>query len=261
MSGVIKKDDNGYPVAGGVSTADANVVLNAKINSSTGGLVVTDTSGGTVTSVSVTTANGVSGSVATATTTPAITLTLGAITPSTVNGNTITTGTGTLTLGSVTLNAGAGGTLTSSAFASAGQIPGTATNDSASAGNIGEYISSTIATANKIALTTATTANITNISLTAGDWDVTGQVDYVTGGATVIATMQQGASTTSATLGAQDTYSTVNLGATITSDPGNPTPITRFSLSATTTVYLVANSQFSVSTLSAYGTIRARRVR
>lgn len=40
--------------------------------------------GGTVTSVSVTTANGVSGSVATATTTPAITLTLGAITPTTI---------------------------------------------------------------------------------------------------------------------------------------------------------------------------------
>lgn len=40
--------------------------------------------GGTVTSVSVTTANGVSGSVANATTTPAITLTLGAITPTTI---------------------------------------------------------------------------------------------------------------------------------------------------------------------------------
>jgi hypothetical protein len=40
---------------------------------------------GTVTSVSVTTANGVSGSVATPTTTPAITLTLGAITPTSVN--------------------------------------------------------------------------------------------------------------------------------------------------------------------------------
>lgn len=39
---------------------------------------------GTVTSVSVVTANGVSGTVATATTTPAITLTLGAITPSSV---------------------------------------------------------------------------------------------------------------------------------------------------------------------------------
>ncbi len=46
---------------------------------------------GSVTSVSVVTANGISGSVATATTTPAITLTLGAITPSTVNGITIST--------------------------------------------------------------------------------------------------------------------------------------------------------------------------
>lgn len=54
---------------------------------------------GTVTSVSVTTANGVSGSVANATTTPAITLTLGAITPTTVNGLTITAnGTNTLTI-------------------------------------------------------------------------------------------------------------------------------------------------------------------
>lgn len=80
---------------------------------------------GTVTSASVVTANGVSGSVATATTTPAITLTLGDITPSKVNGNTITTGTGTLTLGSATLNAGAGGTLGSAAFtaASAYEVP------------------------------------------------------------------------------------------------------------------------------------------
>lgn len=48
---------------------------------------------GTVTSVSVTTANGVSGSVATSTTTPAITLTLGAITPSSIvnSGSTTTT--------------------------------------------------------------------------------------------------------------------------------------------------------------------------
>lgn len=53
--------------------------------------------GGTVTSVSVVTANGISGTVATATTTPAITLALGAITPTSVNGNTFTTGTYTLT--------------------------------------------------------------------------------------------------------------------------------------------------------------------
>lgn len=44
----------------------------------------TATGSGTVTTVSIVTANGVSGSVATATTTPAITLTLGAITPSAI---------------------------------------------------------------------------------------------------------------------------------------------------------------------------------
>lgn len=45
---------------------------------------------GTVTSLSIVTANGVSGTCATATTTPACTFTLGAITPTTVNGITIT---------------------------------------------------------------------------------------------------------------------------------------------------------------------------
>tara|TARA_R110000822_G_scaffold301108_5_gene424845 strand:+ start:1888 stop:5421 length:3534 start_codon:yes stop_codon:yes gene_type:complete len=49
------------------------------------------TNAGTVTDVSVVTANGISGSVATSTTTPAITLALGAITPTTVNGLTLAT--------------------------------------------------------------------------------------------------------------------------------------------------------------------------
>ncbi len=47
--------------------------------------------GGTVTTVSVATANGVSGTVATATTTPAITLTLGAITPTSIGSATTAT--------------------------------------------------------------------------------------------------------------------------------------------------------------------------
>lgn len=55
---------------------------------------------GTVTSVSVTTANGVSGAVATATTTPAITITLGALTGVTsLNGLVVTANTGVITTG------------------------------------------------------------------------------------------------------------------------------------------------------------------
>lgn len=76
MSGSLKRDENSVPVAGGVSSTDANAVLPMTIDSVTGRLK-TDASGGatgTVTSVSVVSANGFAGSVATATTTPAITI-------------------------------------------------------------------------------------------------------------------------------------------------------------------------------------------
>jgi hypothetical protein len=73
---------------------------------------------GTVTSVSVVSANGVTASVANPTTTPALTFALGAITPSTVNGNTITAGSGTLNLAGYSITAAQSGVLGSAAFTS-----------------------------------------------------------------------------------------------------------------------------------------------
>ena len=82
---------------GGTGQTTANDALNALLPSQAGASgkilqsdgtntsFVPSTSGGTVTGVSVTTANGVSGTVATSTTTPAISLTLGAIIPTSVN--------------------------------------------------------------------------------------------------------------------------------------------------------------------------------
>ena len=64
---------------------------------------------GTVTSVSVTTAAGVSGSVANSTTTPAITITLGVITPTSVNGQTFAVAS-TRVAGGVSILAGAANT-------------------------------------------------------------------------------------------------------------------------------------------------------
>ena len=80
----------------GTTTINDSVVLPAYIKTGTGTGYLKATSGvvsydntafgtGSVTSVSVTTANGVSGSVLSPTTTPAITLTLGAITPTSVS--------------------------------------------------------------------------------------------------------------------------------------------------------------------------------
>ncbi len=65
-------------------TSVSELILGTNLSITGNTINATGTGGGTVTSTSVTTANGVSGTVATATTTPAITLTLGAITPSSV---------------------------------------------------------------------------------------------------------------------------------------------------------------------------------
>ena len=138
---------------------------------------------GTVTSVSVATANGVSGSVANPTTTPAITLTLGAIVPTTVNGNTITTGTGTLTLGSVTLNAGAGGTLGALSFITpaAGVATFLATPSSANFGaaltdktgtGVNVFATSPTLTTPNIGVATATSIN--GNTFTTGTYTLTG---------------------------------------------------------------------------------------
>lgn len=80
---------HGVVVGGGAATAPTSTAAGTAgqvLTSNGSGADPTFQAGGsgTVTSASVVTANGVSGSVATATTTPAITLTLGAITPTTI---------------------------------------------------------------------------------------------------------------------------------------------------------------------------------
>ena len=143
------------------------------------------------------------------------------------------------------------------------RVLGTATNDNAAAGYVGEYTSAAVAAGSAVALTTATTANVTSISLTAGDWDVSGIVQYTPTGTTSVTQLTQGSSSTTATLGAQGTFSKFVTAANVLGavDPAWNLPVTRLSLASTTTIYLVANATFTVSTLTAYGIISARRVR
>jgi len=166
-------------------------------------------------------------------------------------------GSGNFSAGTIT--ASLSGTSTTST-----NVLGTTTNDNAAAGYVGEFVNSTVSVGSAISLTSGTTANVTSISLTAGDWDVRGQVDYRAGATTSITILKQGISTTSATLGAQDTFTTNVFAAvvpTASNDIGNTFRQQRISLASTTTIYLVSNATFTPSTLSAYGTITARRVR
>lgn len=143
-------------------------------------------------------------------------------------------------------------------------ILGTNTNNSAAAGYVGEFVSSTLTSGTPVSLTNLTIANVTSITLTAGDWDVDGQVSYAFGATTSVTRLRQGASSASATMtngldmSVQTTAAQVPTNAI---DANLPIPKTRFSLNATTTIYLVAQAEFTVSTCAAYGTIRARRVR
>jgi hypothetical protein len=163
--------------------------------------------------------------------------------------------TGTVTVANLT----ATGPITPSQTAG---IVGTTTNNNANAGSVGEYISAAVGSGSAVSLTTATPTNITSISLTAGDWDVWGATAYIVSAA---ATQLEGAvNTTSATIpgiatGFGQSNLTVNT-AILTNNTLSLAP-SRISLSATTTVYLVAQSTFATGTVSAYGFIGARRVR
>lgn len=144
----------------------------------------------------------------------------------------------------------------------AGQFPATRTDDDASSGNIGEYFSTGLTKPNAIALTNSATSNISSILLTPGDWEVFGTAYYTAPSLTVIAIMKQGTSTVSGSLpSSRADYSTINYGGSFNDDQGNLFPINRISLSTTTSVYLVVNAGFSVSTLNAYGFLEGRRVR
>ena len=137
-----------------------------------------------------------------------------------------------------------------------GGIIGTTTNDSTTAGNVGEVITSTVSA---VAISDVTLTNITSLSLTAGDWDVSGNISYVPAASTTIAQINGSISTTSATNSA-DLFQFVGTFLTgYTSALAVPTR--RISISGTTTVYLVGLCDYGVSTLTASGTIYARRRR
>lgn len=145
-----------------------------------------------------------------------------------------------------------------------GQIPGTATNDNASAGNIGEFISSSIGSGSSVSLSNSTAANITSISLTAGDWDVWGQINTNTGAGTVISLIEAYITTVSATRATAPNggaYFFEQQTMTASTNFSTPVGMTRLSLSTTTTVFLGIFTQFTVSTLAAFGFIGARRRR
>lgn len=146
-------------------------------------------------------------------------------------------------------------------FTNGSQVAGTATNNDASSGNIGEIISSVIAFASATSLTTATAKDVTSISLTAGDWDVWANVFFNNTGTFTQASGWT--STTSATLpdlSLLNTIGAAGVGVGL-SQTGFSVPTLRYSLASTTTIYLSAQASFASGAVTACGGIYARRRR
>lgn len=142
---------------------------------------------------------------------------------------------------------------------------GSATNDSAAAGKVGEFLTASLAAGSATGLVSATPKTIISLSLSAGDWDVWGVADYIPDGATTTSVIQQGISQANNTFGAADTFSAAsggNLSGTVLGSLiAENVPHQRISLAGTTTVYLIAKASFAISTMTAYGSIFARRRR
>ena len=137
-------------------------------------------------------------------------------------------------------------------------ILGASTNSSAPSGYVGEVISSVIVSGSAVSFTTATPRNITSISLTAGDWDVWGNV-YFIGSTTNMTSVFLWISSTSATVPDPSVYNALNPIANAA--VGLNAPALTFQLSGTTTIYLSAEANFATGTATGCGGIYARRRR
>jgi hypothetical protein len=141
-------------------------------------------------------------------------------------------------------------------------IVGTTTNNNANAGAFGEYSSAFTAS---VAASSGVNQNCTSLSLTAGDWDVTGILATFPAGGTTTSIITVGISTTSAAFqtisGGLANVSLHTSAVTAGNQMNLIAPLTRISIASTTTVYLVSAVTFASSTMSVGCQIRARRVR
>lgn len=146
----------------------------------------------------------------------------------------------------------------------------TTTNDNAAAGEIGEYLETTVLVGAAVSETTATPVDVCTLALTAGDWEVSATVNRVLIGTTATAygaAISPTANTVPGQAGGSGVgadsvvFQNAVFGATVTGNHITAVNSVRVKLSAAATIHLVAADTFSAGTVGVYGTLRARRVR
>jgi hypothetical protein len=138
-------------------------------------------------------------------------------------------------------------------------IIGTTTNDSAIAGVVGEIISSTVAFGSAVSLTNGINKDITSITLSAGDWDVWGNITF---GNTLLTVAQSGwINNVSAVSPGTELTAYFDFSTGVQFNMGMAVPSRRFTVAGPTTIFLSALTVFTSGTAKAAGAIFARRRR
>lgn len=137
-------------------------------------------------------------------------------------------------------------------------IIGTVLANNANAGSEGEYLT---ANAAGVVLTSGTPTNIVSRSLPPGDYLVFGNILYQPAATTTTQVTLSGFNTVSATFPAIPMYSQSGAQVVAGLNTSSMPPFTRINVSVTTTINLVGQANFSVSTMSASGNIFALRIR
>lgn len=145
-------------------------------------------------------------------------------------------------------------------------VHGTNTNDTPSAGYVGEIKSSIISFGSRVNLAgSGALTEITNITLTAGDWDISAMGFFHANGATSPTLAELYLATTSASTSGSATGDTQNYNGSppITGgeDLGIPITPTQKLLSGSQTYYLNAQMNYTGGPAQVYGKIYARRMR
>ena len=130
-------------------------------------------------------------------------------------------------------------------------------------GYVGEVIRSNVVVGSAVPLVNGTAKTVTSVNLTAGDWDCRGAVAFNPNVATTITVISAGINNVTNVEPANGINGSTFLDTAFATGVGAGLPVGTFqiNLSAPTTEYLVAESNFGVNTNSAYGNIECRRMR
>jgi hypothetical protein len=120
-------------------------------------------------------------------------------------------------------------------------------------GAIGEFKT---VTGSAVSLVNSTAKTIATLSLTPGDWDVSGRIVYVNTGGSGVNTVLAGTSLTDNTLGTYNQFVGLTAGTNIA-----PIANARYNITVTTTIYVIGWSTFTAGTMTGTGLLNARRMR